>query len=54
MYILKKKQKTALANFTSYDRCKTIRSYLKQKPKGMGKNNCILNAMSSLLFHTKY
>lgn len=40
MYIFKrgkKKQKTkALAHSTSYDRCKTISSYLKQKSKGMG------------------
>lgn len=40
------KKTTALAHSTSYDRCKTISSYLKQKSKGMGKNNCIVNALS--------
>lgn len=33
----KETKKTALAHYTSYDRCKNISSYLKQKPKGMGK-----------------
>lgn len=43
MYVFKKRKKrdekipSALAHSTTYDRCKTISSYLKQKSKGIGR-----------------